>query len=718
MRLRHGSLRRVSRAQRRWPPLFAESPTWQSGSRQAAFQAPGGSAVGQSGGLLGEEAGNEPHKPGWPTFSSGSSQALLSPPDLPPLSRDARRSLFGRLHTDLRSGRTAPAEVLRVVLELQRRDLLRDPRDWVVSISSLGRVSFWQEALQLLGDMACTEAGVTLFAFNATISASEKGHQWEVALALLCEVQRLDLGPDIVTCNAAISACDKGKQWQRSLSLLADVKSSHLLAPNVVSYSAAISACERGRAWEQAFEVFKQMRCGRIAGDDVAFNAAISSCDRGACWQQALALLHEMRTAGLRRSLPTYGSTASACGSALQWQVAISLLRELRSEGLSPGLIMMNTCINACRKAERLHLALSLFQEMQSLQLKPDVLNYTSLISACAPSQEWQLALALHQDLRRAMAPDVVSYNAVLSVCREASRWEEALVALHDLHQGGLLPTVPTFKALIGACAYAEQWSKALALLQDLVRKTPWNGSADRDLDDMLLQHGIVTRACHEAGQEDLARHLLEEARRRAAARSRPEGFRGAVDFGLPPEWLSVLHWESALADFESMQQEWSDASTSGPVGNDSRARWTWRTGLVAVLLEARRENEALSMLLDAQDAGELNLWCDKERGVLDLHNLGSCSADVAVAAVRATLLLLGRNCSYRLSSGQDLIIVTGRGGHSVHGVSVVKPAVQSLLLDELGLHVAEVPQNPGRLRVSSGSLHALWQGRQKPPRY
>eukprot|EP00913_Durusdinium_trenchii_P030020 g28132.t1 len=135
--------------------------------------------------------------------------------------------LRSRLH-GLRKSKATPQEVLFIVSECQRRQLLKDPRDWVVAMSSLGH------AMHL-------ETAVAVHAFNATLSAVQRAQQWEAAVALFADIERYSLTPDTVTCNALLTACDKGGQWQSALSLLERIGPTYHLQPNVVSYSLDLS---------------------------------------------------------------------------------------------------------------------------------------------------------------------------------------------------------------------------------------------------------------------------------------------------------------------------------------------------------------------------------------------------------------------------------------------------------------------------------------------
>eukprot|EP00439_Symbiodinium_sp_Y106_P048859 s4496_g6.t1 len=220
---------------------------------------------------------------------------------LPPqLTRDERRALFHRLHTNVQRNVTTADEVLAVVEKCHRWQLLKDPRDWVVAISALGRAGLWEQALDMLEAMR-QERLVAVHAFNATMSAFEKCHRWPAAIQLYGDINRYELQPDVVTCNALLSAYDRGGHWPYAVAFLDEMVQGQMandrLQPNVVTYSTVISGCERGRAWKQALKVFSES--SGIDGDTVIFNAALSACDRGSLWLKALDILAEMHKVGV-----------------------------------------------------------------------------------------------------------------------------------------------------------------------------------------------------------------------------------------------------------------------------------------------------------------------------------------------------------------------------------------------------------------------------------
>jgi pentatricopeptide repeat domain-containing protein 1 len=59
--------------------------------------------------------------------------------------------------------------------------------------------------------------------------------------------------------NAAISACEKGLVPQRALQLFDQMKREGVM-PTAVTYSALISAAEKGQQWKLALDILEEMK--------------------------------------------------------------------------------------------------------------------------------------------------------------------------------------------------------------------------------------------------------------------------------------------------------------------------------------------------------------------------------------------------------------------------------------------------------------------------
>lgn len=91
-------------------------------------------------------------------------------------------------------------------------------------------------------------------AFNAVISACEKGSQWEYCFHFFDRMRCATVHADSITFNAVISACHKGSQWALSLDLIseADQRGYRPAELGIVGLSAAAASCEQEGLMAQA----------------------------------------------------------------------------------------------------------------------------------------------------------------------------------------------------------------------------------------------------------------------------------------------------------------------------------------------------------------------------------------------------------------------------------------------------------------------------------
>ena len=146
----------------------------------------------------------------------------------------------------------------------------------------------------------------TAIAYNAAISACEKGLNPSKALEIFDEMKREGVRPTVVTFSALISACEKGavccfveyidsnhillttcmstystqgQQWKLALQVLEEMKKT--FGPNVIAYSAAISALSKGQQWEKAWELFCEIEASGEKLSVVTYNATMTALEKG-----------------------------------------------------------------------------------------------------------------------------------------------------------------------------------------------------------------------------------------------------------------------------------------------------------------------------------------------------------------------------------------------------------------------------------------------------
>ena len=79
------------------------------------------------------------------------------------------------------------------------------------------------------------------------------------SLGFLCTQKREGAGQTAIAYNAAISACEKGLVPHKALEIFDQMKREGV-QPTVVTYSALISALEKGQQWKLALEVLEDMK--------------------------------------------------------------------------------------------------------------------------------------------------------------------------------------------------------------------------------------------------------------------------------------------------------------------------------------------------------------------------------------------------------------------------------------------------------------------------
>ncbi|CAE8618006.1 unnamed protein product [Polarella glacialis] len=215
------------------------------------------------------------------------------------------------------------------------------------AVTSLSCIS-WQRALAVFHEIPRPNT----VAYNAALSAAERGSQWEQAMALLQDLLFLKmkqpagteslrrLGPDQISFSAAISACGAASRWQQSIALLRSLP-MHGLKADVVAYNAAISAAalseseEAFLAFDLAWELFLEVTAASLEPSMVTFNSAINAAEKARRWAEALMLLELARIDSEKLDGISFNSAISACEKCSEWRPALSLLAAMGARGLA-----------------------------------------------------------------------------------------------------------------------------------------------------------------------------------------------------------------------------------------------------------------------------------------------------------------------------------------------------------------------------------------------
>eukprot|EP00435_Cladocopium_sp_Y103_P060118 s100_g21.t2 len=298
--------------------------------------------------------------------------------------------------------------------ELTLVQLQGDRFSFLAAITAAGSMGHWQIALALLIHMTKPSAE----AWNAGITACEKGNEWPWALSLLSSMPSVQLQADIVSFNAMISSCSR-TEWPLAIHLLDLIEKAHLEL-DLVTFSSVIDAA----CWDQALHLLRRMHSKRLPPNDVSLGAAINACADADLWREAVALLFDMPQSRLTPNIICYNASITGCVMH-EWEVALELWRYMTSASLSPTLSSYSAVIRACSEGGRWLEALDLFQKLQWQRLRANLVTCSALCTACEKDQVLRLREALSEKDTNASSSDN----------------KEAVPAPKAKKKGGILPS-------------------------------------------------------------------------------------------------------------------------------------------------------------------------------------------------------------------------------------------------------------------------------------
>ncbi|CAE8681598.1 unnamed protein product [Polarella glacialis] len=285
-----------------------------------------------------------------------------------------------------------------MLLQPHCEDLARS-KCLTLAVSSLGRLSRWQAALEKVQEARTQGLRLSIIRCNAALTACARAHgPWTSALAVLqslgSEGDSLP-APDLITLGAAIHACGLGGNWRTALALLGEMMAERRLRPDVVIFNEAISSCERGGQWQLALDLgcerLSQFGLPHLGGPDlVTCGSLCTACARGSLWQESLWLLAQLKISGaaarqlkrkqgppggdkeqqrsLQLSTQLCGAVISACAEARRWRWAQACFAALRQEG--DVLPLSRGGLTSCRGAVLTGLARNSSWELATAELR------------------------------------------------------------------------------------------------------------------------------------------------------------------------------------------------------------------------------------------------------------------------------------------------------------------------------------------------------------
>ena len=275
--------------------------------------------------------------------------------------------------------------------------------------------------------------GRSTIAYNAAISACEKGMVPNRACDVFRRMKKAGIKPSVVSYSALISAAEKGGQWKLALDVLEEMKEAGFGA-NVVAYSAAISAVAKSGQWEIALRLFREIQASGGQPSIITFNATMTALEKGMKWELALDLFEEMKMQNMPITVVSYGSAISACDKGtrirLDWRTQRSITRE-PSTDCSSCVCPRTTSIFVTGLQYRQ--CLEFLDEMTELGIQKNVVIFGAATSCmekcCRPDISFQLMERMKLE---GVTPNVHIYNSVISACGKSIRFYVFVFHFHD----------------------------------------------------------------------------------------------------------------------------------------------------------------------------------------------------------------------------------------------------------------------------------------------
>lgn len=375
-----------------------------------------------------------------------------------------------RLLGKLKDTRTSKPELQEVVSEL-RRGFLRDPRDFTVAISSLGRRGMLQEALDIFGDIRKAGFPRNVITYGAIVDACEKSRDWPRALDLLEQMHSEDVAPNAVTYNAAMSACVKGKQWRKALALFGEMKAQQL-DPSVVSYSCAFGACKQARLWQQALQLKEEMMESGERANIISWSLLINVLERSGEPLLALQQYGEMKVTGFQPDPKTYTLLLRACDKAGLWKRAREFMDRLVQDGHMMNAEQYGHVVGACFRGGEVRMSAALFERMQDEGLKPSEATCAVAAMAYLKCDKVDDAVSLYEQARArgAFVNDELR-KSMIRAFRKQGKHEKVLQLFEEAMRDNSDLPASAFNDAVKACVETQQGGKITGFFEEMRRR-------------------------------------------------------------------------------------------------------------------------------------------------------------------------------------------------------------------------------------------------------
>ena len=425
-------------------------------------------------------------------------------------------------------------------------------------------------------------------------------------------------------------------------------------APDISTFNVLLKSCMKAKDIQTAELVLDWSKKAGVCPDHVTFNSLIRVYAYGGQFEKALGVVESMIAGGITPDADTYSSLILASGSVSQAETAEVIFAQAKEAGIDCRdiyLAMMTAC-NACHRGER------------SLQIFDEV----------ARGEDYQ--------------PTTRAYNLALKACENPpgrSLPKDQFVLALELHaemkSKGVTPDSYTYSTLLELCAQAGQGHSALQLAAEAdARKIKMNIVHMCSLVKAFGATGMVREAM------DVFAKIVWGANR---LKPNQTFFKALI---------KVLRENDALSEALRVYEGMRRAGFSP--NNREFQDLIGKAAEVALFDSDPHLQQQVAQLCGVTSSA-----------LVDLHRMSSFEARAAVLCV----LSLVESESLQapdLPRTQDLVVITGRGEHSI-GEPVLRNVVTKLLTEELHMEL-ELQSNEGRVIVPAQGLQKWLQARRQ----
>jgi pentatricopeptide repeat domain-containing protein 1 len=516
-----------------------------------------------------------------------------------------------------------------------------------------------QDALSVLSHMRQHGPQPSLANYRVLLLASGKGRTRRPGLAavLLEQLQQQGLSLDARTANVALNALSAAPAAAlRTYEALVasgsalDVVTFNTMLKVAGAPEGGLSRDGRAALTRRLLQDMSRQMCAPNSNTLAAAVGVLGSAGRV---DEAFQIWTDMRAGGVTPCPRGWAALLSACRTAEQYDRCMTLFRAMCSVQ-TPGRHHWNIVIDAAVRADLPERAAELADEMAAAGVSQDSVTRNSLMRGKAAAHGLQAAF----DASAESVRDAVAWTILVDLCANVADAPRAADTLAAMRAAGVTPDVVTWTALIKAHAAAGDAAAALDAYRDM------RSAGVRPNEATFL---MLLRACRAARDVERATAVYQEMRR-AGLRPQNGAFRGLL-----------ASWVDAAMDEQ---------------GGEARAK------SAAALPD---------WLTSAGGCGADECPSDAaECACLDLHGLSSAEA-------RAAVLCKLRQLREADAAGarpplNGLLLITGRGRNSAHGVAVLRDEVKRLCA-ELRLACVADATNPGRMLIPAAAVRA-WLAR------